>query len=58
MGDGRVEGSSAIEDGGQAVVSLTSDIDGTGSCSLMDSVLPLKKNDSVMSGSIFFSHRK
>ena len=50
MGDGRVEGSSAIEVGGQAAVSLTSDIDGTGSYSLLDLVLPLAKNDSVMSG--------
>ena len=50
MKEGRVERLSAIEDGGQAVVSLTSDIDDTGSCSLLDSVLPLEKNDSVMSG--------
>ena len=29
MGDGRVEGSSAIGDGGQAAISLTPDVDGT-----------------------------
>ena len=29
MGDGRAEGSSAIGDGGQAAMSLTSDVDGT-----------------------------
>ena len=36
MGDGRAEGSSAIGDGGQAAVSLTPDIDGTGSGSLLE----------------------
>ena len=30
MGDGRAEGLSAIGDGEQAAVSLTTDIDGTG----------------------------
>ena len=51
MGDGRAEGSSAIEDGGQAAMSLTPDADGTGSGSLLDSILyvPLKK-EPVMSG--------
>ena len=39
MVDGRAEGSSAIEDGGQAVISLTPDVDGIGSGSLLDSVL-------------------
>ena len=39
MGDGRAEGSSAIGDGGQAAISLTPDIDGTGSGSLLDSSL-------------------
>ena len=39
MGDGRAEGSSAIGDGGQAVISLTPDNDGTGSGSLLDSIL-------------------
>ena len=39
MGDGRAEGSSAIGDGGQAAVSLTLDVDVTGSGSLLDSIL-------------------
>ena len=39
MGDGRAEGSSAIGDGRQAAVSLTSDVDGTDSGSLPDSIL-------------------
>ena len=46
MGDGRAEGSSAIGDGGQAVVSLMPHADGTGSGSLLDSILStlLKKS--------------
>ena len=36
---GRGEGWSAIRDGGQASVSLMPDVDGTGSGSLLDSVL-------------------
>ena len=39
MGDGRAEGLSAIGDGGKATVSLAPDVDGTGSGSLLDSVL-------------------
>jgi len=39
VGDGRAEGSSAIGDGGQVAVSLMPDTDGTGSGSLVDSVL-------------------
>ena len=39
MGDGRAEGSSAIGDGGQAAISLMPDVDGTGSGSLLDSIL-------------------
>ena len=39
MGDGRAEGSSATGDGGRAAVSLPPDIDGTGSDSLLDSIL-------------------
>ena len=48
MGDGRAEGSSAIGDGEQAAISLTPDVDGTGSGSLLDSVLStfLKKRSS------------
>ena len=36
MRDGRAEGSSAIEDGGQSTVSLTLDIDGISSSSLLE----------------------
>ena len=36
MGDGRAEGSSATGDGGQAAISLTPDVDGTGSGSLLE----------------------
>ena len=39
MGDGRAEGSSAIGDGRQAAASLMADVDGTGSGSLLDSIL-------------------
>ena len=39
VGDSRAEGSSTIGDGGQAAISLQSDVDGTGSDSLLDSVL-------------------
>ena len=36
MEDGRAEASLAMGDGGQAAISFTSDIDGTGSGSLME----------------------
>ena len=39
MRDGRVDGSSATGDGGQAEMSLMPDMDGTGSDSLLDSSL-------------------
>ena len=39
MGDGGAEGSTAVGDGGQAAISLMPDIDGTGSGSLVDSIL-------------------
>ena len=39
MGDGRAEGSSVVGDRGQAAISLTPDVDGTGSGSLMVSIL-------------------
>ena len=39
MGDGRAEGSSAIGDEGQAAVTFMPDVDGTGSRSLLDSIL-------------------
>ena len=47
VGDGRAEGSSAIGDRGQAAMSLTPDVDGTGFGSLLDSILStlLKKRD-------------
>ena len=41
MGDGRAEGWSAIGDGGQAAISLMPDVDGTGSGSLLDSILSI-----------------
>ena len=40
MGDSRAEGSSAIGDGGQAEISHMPDLDGTGSGSLLVSILP------------------
>ena len=48
MGDDGAKGSSAIGDGGQAAISLTPDIDGRGSGSLLDSILStlLKKGSS------------
>ena len=49
VGDGRVEVLSAVVDGGQAAVSLMPD-DGTGSGSLLASVLSTLKKDPVMPG--------
>ena len=48
MGDGRAEGALAVGDEGQAAISLTPDVDGTGSGSLLDSILStlLKKRSS------------
>ena len=48
MGDGRAERSSTIRDGGQAAISLTPDVDGTGSGFLLASILStlLKKRSS------------
>ena len=51
MRDGGIEGSSAIGHGEQAAISLKPDVDGTGSGSLLDSVLSTllkKKNNPVM----------
>ena len=42
VGDGRAEGLSAIGDGGQAAISLMSDVDALGSDSLLDSILSIK----------------
>ena len=39
MGDGRVEGLSAVGDRGQAAISLLPDVDGKGSGSLLDLIL-------------------
>ena len=57
MGDGRAEGLSAIGDGGQASISLMPDIVGTGSGSLLDSILStlLKKPSSDVWVVLFFS---
>ena len=41
VGDGGAEGLSAIGEGGQAAVSLTSDMDGTSPSSLLDSILSI-----------------
>ena len=58
MGFGSAEGSSEIGGGGQAAVSLPPDTDGTGSGSLLDSILftLLKKQSSdVWVVALFFS---
>ena len=39
VGDGRTEGSAATGDRGQAALSLSLDVDGTSSGSLLDSIL-------------------
>ena len=52
VGDGRAEGSSAIEDRGQAAISLTPD----GSGSLLDSILSTLLLQWCLCGSSFFSH--
>ena len=60
MGDGRAEGLSAIGDRGQAAISFMPDVDGTGSGSLLDSVLStlLRKHSSdVWVVALFFCHR-
>ena len=58
MRDGRAEGSSGIGDGGQAVISLTPDVDGTGSGSLLDSILSTllkKRSSNIWVVALFFS---
>ena len=60
MAGGRAEGSSAIGDGGQPAVSLVPDVDGTGSGSLLDSVLSTllrKRSSDVWVVALFFCHR-
>ena len=57
MGDGRAEGSSAVGDGGQAAISLTPDVDGTGSGPLLDSILSTlleKRSSDVWVEALFF----
>ena len=39
MGDSKTKGSSAIRETEQAAISLTPDVDGTGSGSLLESIL-------------------
>ena len=39
MGNGRGEGLLAIGDGGQGAISLMPDVEGTGSSSLLDSII-------------------
>ena len=60
MGEGRAEGPSAIGGGGQAAISLTADIDATGSGSLLDLILfTLLKNQfsDVWVVALFSHHR-
>ena len=59
MGESRVERSSAIGDRGQAAISLSPEVDGTGSGSLLNSILSTllrkKKSNDVWIVAIFFS---
>ena len=60
MGDGRAEGSSAIGDRGQAAISLTPDVDDTGSGSLLDSILSIllrKQSSDIWVVALFSCHR-
>ena len=52
-GDGRAEGSSATGGGRQAVITLTPDVDGTGSSPCLDSVLGQKRSSYVCIVAIF-----
>ena len=47
MGDGRAEGSLTIRDRAQAAVSLTPDVDGTGSGSSLESILSSVLNKTI-----------
>ena len=60
MGDGRADRSSATGDGGQAEMSLMPDIDGTGSDSLLDSILstPVKEQSGDIWVVTLFSHHR
>ena len=60
VGDGRSRGSSAVGEGGQAATSLTPDVDGPVSGSLLDSVpssLLKKQSSDVWVVALFFHHR-
>ena len=57
MGDGRADGSSAAGDGGQAAISLTSDIDGIRSGSFLLSTLLKKWSSDVWAVALFSCHR-
>ena len=57
MGDGRADGSSASEDGGQVAISLTCDIDGTRSGSFLLSTLLKKWSSDVWAVALFSCHR-
>ena len=51
MGDGRAVRPSAVGDGRQAAISLTPEVEGTGSGYLLDSIQStILKNNPVMSG--------
>ena len=53
MGDGRAEGSLTIGDRGQAAISFTPDIDGTGSDSLLASILSTLLEKKKMSRNVW-----
>ena len=58
MRDGRAGGLSAVGDRGEAAISLTPDVDGTGSGSLLDSILSIvlkKQSGDVWVVALFFS---
>ena len=53
MGDGGAEGSSAIGDGGQAAISFTPEVDGTGSGSFLKSEAHLQLEGLYVEGSLY-----
>ena len=58
MGSGKAEGSSAIGDGGQATISFIPNVDGTGSGSLLETLLSTllkKQSTDVWVVSLIFS---
>ena len=60
MGEGGAKGLSAVGDGGQAAILLLPDADGTGSGSLLDSILStlLKQGSSDVGQQLFLSHQR